>query len=107
MFNVVGYTCNWFSLFCRDYKYFNDVYSFNLETFTWSKPNLSGMPPRPISRCQIAAVQDQTKLVIYGGYSKERVKKDVDKGKVHIDMFILQPDSNNNSAKVIHTFSLV
>ena len=85
----------------RDYKYFNDVYSFNLEIFTWSKLEPSGLPPSPRSGCQIAATQDQAKLVIYGGYSKERVKKDIDRGKVHTDMFILQPDGNNYSLEII------
>lgn len=33
------------------------------------------------------------KILITGGYSKEKVKKDVDKGTVHTDMFILSPDS--------------
>ena len=33
------------------------------------------------------------KVLIYGGYSKEKVKKDVDKGVTHTDMFILAPDS--------------
>ncbi len=47
------------------------------------------MPPAPRSGCQIAATQDQTKLVLYGGYSKERIKKDIDKGNVHSDMFVL------------------
>lgn len=34
------------------------------------------------------------KILIYGGYSKEKVKKDVDKGKVHSDAFLLVLDSN-------------
>lgn len=35
------------------------------------------------------------KIIVYGGYSKERVKKDVDKGHVHTDMFLLSPESKN------------
>lgn len=30
--------------------------------------------------------------MLYGGYSKERVKKDVDRGKTHTDMFMLMPE---------------
>ena len=76
----------------RDYKYFNDAYIFNLETLTWSKLEPSGMPPSPRSGCQIATSLDQNRLVIYGGYSKERIKKDIDRGRVHTDMFILHCD---------------
>ena len=43
--------------------------------------------------CMMAVTQDQNHLVIVGGYSKERVKKDVDLGKTHSDMFLLSPDS--------------
>lgn len=41
----------------------------------------------------MSVTQDQQQLVIMGGYSKERVKKDVDKGTTHSDMFMLAPDS--------------
>lgn len=33
------------------------------------------------------------RVLIYGGYSKEKVKKDVDKGHVYTDAFILGLDS--------------
>lgn len=33
------------------------------------------------------------KLLIYGGYSKEKIKKDVDKGYIHNDMFLMTPES--------------
>lgn len=33
------------------------------------------------------------KILVSGGYSKERVKKDVEKGTVHTDMFLLSPES--------------
>lgn len=33
------------------------------------------------------------KILISGGYSKQTVKKDVDKGIVHTDTFTLVPDS--------------
>lgn len=35
------------------------------------------------------------KLLVYGGYSKEKVKAGVDKGQIHTDMFLLSPDSKN------------
>lgn len=80
-------------MFCyRDYKYFNDAYAFNLDTYTWTALVTSGIPPAPRSGCVIAPALDQGRIIIYGGYSKERVKKDVDVGKVHTDMFALLPE---------------
>ncbi|KAL4235173.1 kelch domain containing 4 [Mactra antiquata] len=76
----------------RDYKYFNDVYAFNLDTYTWVQLTMSGTPPAPRSGCIMCSSQDQTRVMVYGGYSKERVKKDVDTGKVHTDMFALMPE---------------
>lgn len=72
----------------RDYKYYNDVYSFNLETYTWSVITPSGTGPSPRSGC-VFFPNEAGRAVIYGGYSKERLKKDVDKGVTHTDMFVL------------------
>lgn len=33
--------------------------------------------------------QDEKSVVIYSGYSKKALKKDVDKGTIHEDLFIL------------------
>ncbi|XP_018430739.1 PREDICTED: kelch domain-containing protein 4-like, partial [Nanorana parkeri] len=73
----------------RDYIYYNDLYTFNLDTFTWAKISPSGTGPSPRSGCQMTTSQDGN-VVLYGGYSKQRVKKDVDKGTVHTDMFLLK-----------------
>lgn len=75
----------------RDYIYYNDVYAFDLDTFTWSKLSPSGTGPTPRSGCQMS-VTPQGSIVIYGGYSKQRVKKDVDKGTQHSDMFLLKSE---------------
>ncbi|KAJ8302928.1 hypothetical protein KUTeg_019324 [Tegillarca granosa] len=81
----------------RDYKYFNDVYAFNLDTYAWAKLDTSGFGPSPRSGVIMAALQDQQKILIYGGYSKERIKKDVDKGTVHTDMFMLTPEGKTKN----------
>ena len=73
----------------------NDVHFFDLETYSWVKIDVSGVSPSPRSGCQMTVFQDQSKVVIYGGYSKEKVSKDVDKGKVHTDMFTLGPDGTS------------
>ncbi|CAH1179032.1 unnamed protein product [Phaedon cochleariae] len=80
----------------RDYKYFNDVYSFNTETYKWTKIEASGTAPAPRSGCCMAALNDG-RIFVYGGYSKERLKKDVDKGHVYNDSFILTPDKNDTT----------
>ncbi|XP_033328312.2 kelch domain-containing protein 4 [Megalopta genalis] len=80
----------------RDYKYFNDVYSFHLETYTWQKIELTGNPPLPRSGC-IVLPTPENKLLVYGGYSKDRIKKDVDKGHIHDDMFLMTPERNDQT----------
>ncbi|KAG5896299.1 hypothetical protein JTB14_008855 [Gonioctena quinquepunctata] len=80
----------------RDYKYFNDIYCFNTETYKWTKLEPSGTGPAPRSGCCMVALNDG-RILIYGGYSKERIKKDVDKGHVYTDAFILTPDKNDSS----------
>ncbi|KAM4722605.1 kelch domain-containing protein 4 [Rhinophrynus dorsalis] len=76
----------------RDYIYYNDLYTFNLDSFIWAKLTPSGNGPLPRSGCQMTPTQDGN-VVIYGGYSKQRVKKDVDKGTVHTDMFLLKQEA--------------
>ena len=46
-----------------------------------------------LSACVMALTHDNSRLVVYGGYSKERIKRDVDRGQVHSDMFALTFDS--------------
>merc|ERR1712212_392606 len=80
------------------FKYFNDIHAFSLETYQWVKLDISGTPPSPRSGCQMA-VNKQGKIVIFGGYSKSKVKKDVEKGVVHTDMFFLAPQEKADSAE--------
>lgn len=75
----------------RDYRYFNDVYLFDLDERKWSKVDPVNAGPSPRSGCQVAATSDG-RLIIYGGYSREKLKKDVDRGVAHTDMFILHLD---------------
>eukprot|EP00069_Balaena_mysticetus_P005955 bmy_18286T0 len=80
-----------FLYYNRDYIYYNDLYAFNLDAFTWSRLSPSGTGPTPRSGCQMT-VTAQGSIVIYGGYSKQRVKKDVDRGTQHSDMFLLKAE---------------
>lgn len=80
----------------RDFKYFNDLHIFDLVSYKWSKIDLCGNIPPPRSGCIVLPTSDN-KILIYGGYSKERIKKDVDKGQVHTDMFVLGPDIHDET----------
>ncbi|XP_058135587.1 kelch domain-containing protein 4 isoform X2 [Dasypus novemcinctus] len=73
----------------RDYVYYNDVHAFSLDTLTWMKLSPAGTGPSPRSGCQVS-VTPQGSIIVYGGYSKQRVRKDVDRGTVHTDMFQLR-----------------
>ncbi|XP_075228969.1 kelch domain-containing protein 4 [Lycorma delicatula] len=80
----------------QDFKYFNDVYAFSLENRTWKKLEPSGTPPSPRSGFQMFPLSDG-KILIFGGYSKVKVKKDVDKGVTHTDMFLLSPEKGDTT----------
>lgn len=54
--------------------------------------NFIGQGPSPRSGCQMFVMNDG-RIIVYGGYYREKIKKDYDKGTVLIDMFILTPDS--------------
>lgn len=54
----------------RDYIYYNDVYAFNLDSFTWSKLAPAGIGPAPRSGCQMTPTPEGN-IIIYGGYSKQ------------------------------------
>ncbi|TRZ02919.1 hypothetical protein DNTS_024205 [Danionella cerebrum] len=83
----------------RDYIYYNDVHAFNLDTFTWSRIQPSGTAPCPRSACQMTPTPDGNGVIVYGGYSKSRAKKDVDKGTIHSDMFLLRREGKDEQEK--------
>lgn len=53
---------------------------------------LLGNVPAARSGCIVLSTPEN-KLLVFGGYCKERIKKDFDKGQVHMDMFVLSPES--------------
>ncbi|MEQ2306524.1 kelch domain containing 4 [Ameca splendens] len=83
----------------RDFIYYNDIYAFSLDTFSWSRLAPSGFAPSPRSACQMTSTADGAGVIIYGGYSKVRVKKDVEKGTIHSDMFLLKQDGKDGQEK--------
>uniref|UniRef100_A0A8C4WVY3 Kelch domain containing 4 n=1 Tax=Eptatretus burgeri TaxID=7764 RepID=A0A8C4WVY3_EPTBU len=75
-----------------DFVYHNDLHIFDMDTFSWTRVTSIGSAPTPRSGCAILPTPDSTGLIVYGGYTKQRVKKDVEKGVVHVDMFLLNPE---------------
>uniref|UniRef100_A0A1I8PKM2 Kelch domain-containing protein 4 n=1 Tax=Stomoxys calcitrans TaxID=35570 RepID=A0A1I8PKM2_STOCA len=78
----------------QTYRYFNDMHIFSLESYTWLQVEIAAaiLPP-PRSACCMAATPDG-KILVWGGYSKSQMKKDVDRGITHTDMYTLTPDKN-------------
>ncbi|KAH8298672.1 hypothetical protein KR018_010674 [Drosophila ironensis] len=82
----------------QSYNYFNDLHIFSLESYQWLKVELSGpLLPAPRSGCCIAAAPDG-KIFVWGGYSRASMKKEVDRGVTHTDMFVLSQDKNAGDA---------
>ncbi|RNA43852.1 kelch domain-containing 4 [Brachionus plicatilis] len=82
----------------RNCKFYNDTFLFNLETNQWEemKFTASNDPPSPRSACQLNVCAKNNTVVIYGGFSKEKLKKDREKGIVHSDMYVLACDTKKN-----------
>lgn len=75
------------------YTYFNDVWMFSMETYTWHEIKCEGaIKPAPRSAGCLAATPDG-KLLVWGGYSRTSVKKEIDRGITHSDMFVLTQES--------------
>ena len=81
-----------FQEYHKNFVYFNDCYLFSLTDYAWSKLNPSGNGPSPRSACQLTVTPSG--VLIVGGYSKVRVKKDTEKGTSHSDMFLLSDEAD-------------
>ncbi|GBP94390.1 Kelch domain-containing protein 4 [Eumeta japonica] len=82
----------------QSYRYFNDLHVFSLESYTWIQVEINGaiLPP-PRSGCCISA-NSEGKIFVWGGYSKSQLKKDVDRGITHTDMYAFLPDKNSTDS---------
>ncbi|KFB48393.1 AGAP005007-PA-like protein [Anopheles sinensis] len=78
------------------YRYFNDLYAFSLENYTWTKIEPAGTAPPARSGCCMVA-NAEGKILIWGGYSKSTVKKEIDRGTTHTDMYTLTADKNDQA----------
>ena len=92
-----------------DAKYFNDVHAFDTQEMKWKKLEISGVkPPSPRSGCNMFTTSDG-RIVIYGGYSKEKVKNKTsgkkasaidsskEVGRAMDDMFLLVADKHDET----------
>ena len=71
-------------LFQREFKYFNDTYTFDTTTEEWTKLKVNSLvKPSPRSACQMIRTDDQKSILVYGGFSKV----DATSGQTHTDMF--------------------
>ncbi|XP_068142638.1 kelch domain-containing protein 4 [Drosophila tropicalis] len=90
----------------QSYNYFNDLHVFSLESYQWLKIAISGAIPPARSGCCIAAAPDG-KLFIWGGYSRASMKKDIDRGVTHTDMYVLNPEKGSAEGDNKYKWSLV
>ncbi|CAF1191747.1 unnamed protein product [Adineta ricciae] len=77
-----------FQDYITTFRYFNDLYSFCLDTFQWTQIKPMGQVPTPRSAAPIVTSQDGSTLFIINGYSKETD----DKGIAHTDVYALTQD---------------
>ncbi|CAF3817294.1 unnamed protein product [Adineta steineri] len=80
-----------FQDYITTFRYFNDLYSFCLDTFQWTQLKPMGQIPTPRSAAPIVVSQDGSTLFIVGGYSKETD----DKGITHTDVYSLTQDESS------------
>ncbi|KAF9412752.1 hypothetical protein HW555_008837 [Spodoptera exigua] len=71
----------------RECRYFDDVYSFCLDTRTWSKLAPSGRGPTARSACVMLPAGNDS-LLIYGGFSRVREGRS-ERTHTHTDLFRL------------------
>lgn len=71
------------------FQYFNDVWCFSLESYSWSKLEVAGTAPVPRSGVIIGSTEDG-KVIVTGGYTKTSAKGDAERGVTHTDAFVLQ-----------------
>ncbi|XP_063594904.1 kelch domain-containing protein 4-like [Penaeus indicus] len=89
------------------FHHFKDLWVFHFKTKKWEKIHLKsnlkcikifspGKAPCPRSACQMVPISDG-RVLIYGGYSKQKLKRDVEKGVTHTDMHLLCPDKHDTT----------
>lgn len=87
----------------RNCRFYNDTYLFNLETERWDemKWTSTGLTdcPAPRSACQLTLCAKNNTIVMYGGFSKEKLKKERERGIVHSDMYVLHHEARKTGTE--------
>ena len=78
----------------RSCRFYNDTYLFNLDTLQWEEMKFTSTglieQPSPRSACQLSVCAKNNSIIVYGGFNKEKLKKEKEKAITHSDMFTLQ-----------------
>ncbi|PAA93030.1 hypothetical protein BOX15_Mlig018783g1, partial [Macrostomum lignano] len=81
----------------RTFRYFNDLWSFDLDTRVWTEIRTTGSQPSPRSACLLFPLPDDSGICLVGGYAK-RTEKRGEKGLVHTDCFTLSLVGRSSAA---------
>lgn len=79
--------------------YYNDVYRFSIGDRQWTKIEPANQGPSPRSGVQMVMLESN-KLMVYGGYSREKLGKDAEKGITYMDMWFLQEGSKTGTKNI-------
>jgi N-acetylneuraminic acid mutarotase len=71
------------------FQYFNDVWCFSLDSYSWIKLDTVGTAPAARSGVIMGATEEG-KIIVAGGYTKTSAKADAERGVTHTDSFVLQ-----------------
>ncbi len=84
----------------RNCKFYNDTHLFNLETNQWEEMKFSttGLSDQPSARsaCQLSVCSKNNSILLYGGFAKEKLKKEKEKAIIYSDMYVLQNEIKKN-----------
>ncbi|KAF6777472.1 hypothetical protein AHF37_03073 [Paragonimus kellicotti] len=81
--------------------YFNDMWIFSLDVLQWNPVKLTGDVPSPRSGCLLFPGSDMKSLYIFGGYFKEYVTRDMERGVACADFFRVNMEKDASVAKCI------
>ncbi|KAF5397260.1 Kelch domain-containing protein 4 [Paragonimus heterotremus] len=81
--------------------YFNDMWIFDLDVLRWNPVQLTGDVPSPRSGCLFFPGSDMKYLYIFGGYFKEYVTRDMERGVACADFFRVNIEKDASVAKCI------
>lgn len=79
--------------------YLNDVWIFDITSYKWTQVEFPPNHPIPDARSGHSLISCNDGAIIYGGYSKVKAKKGLQKGKVLTDCWILKMKSEPSAIR--------